>query len=126
MTITAESTLRTLVSGLKNPEEFVRRALGNMLECTRDCQVRVVLDSNTAFPDYVVEMLFDDVVDGEEIEHSQPTAFFKGRNHQGRLIEPADYDRPWSSEAMRFEEVQALIGELRNFTPKPRPKVEVG
>lgn len=63
MRIADGSTLRTLVPSLKDPIEFVRRALGSMLSCDRYGRLRVALDSNPHAPDYLVEMLVHDIVD---------------------------------------------------------------
>jgi hypothetical protein len=116
-----DATLRTALPLLRVPEEYVRNVFSNMAGMFRDCQVRLFVDSNPAWPDYVIEMLFDDVVDGEEVEVSQSLAVFNGRSHQGDLTKSDDYKRLWSTAAMNWAEVQTLLGELRGILPLTSP-----
>ncbi|RUV13036.1 hypothetical protein [Mesorhizobium sp. M5C.F.Ca.IN.020.32.2.1] len=110
VSLPGDATLRSVIEGLPNAEEFVRSVLHNMTGYYRDCQVRLARDVNPKWPDYLVEMLF---FENDEIAGVQVTAVFKGRSHKGELADAVNTNRPWSSTSMRFEEVQALRGELR-------------
>ncbi|MGR9415880.1 hypothetical protein [Rhizobium leguminosarum] len=93
--------------------------VGNMTGCHKECQVRIALDSSPRFPDYLVEMLFYDDDNGEEVVYAQSLAVFSGRTHKGDLVDDRNISRLWSSQAMTYLEVQTLLGELRGLLPSP-------
>jgi hypothetical protein len=101
------------VEFLKHPEEFVRNVLKNMEGYFRECQVRLARDSTPSRPDYLVEMLFYDEEDDIDVTIPQSIAVFVGRNHSGDLIDAMNSSRVWSTQAMKFEEVQMLLGDIR-------------
>ncbi len=111
----SDCTFRSISGELKDATEFVRSAFHNMTGCNQDCQVRIALDSNMRFPDYRLEMLFEDEEDGETIIHAQPIAVFSGRNHKGTLSDAGNLSRPWSSAVMSYKQVQRMLGELRGI-----------
>ncbi len=115
----SDCDFRSISDELKNPTEFVRAALGNMAGCSQECQVRIALDSNVRFPDYRLEMLFEDGDGGETIIHAQSIAVFSGRKHEGTLSDASNLSRPWSSAAMTYAQIQQLLGELRGILSPP-------
>ncbi|RVQ04150.1 hypothetical protein [Sinorhizobium meliloti] len=110
----ADCTLWSLRGSLKDPKEFVRQVLGNMTGHQRDCQVRLALDSKPSGPDYRIEFFIYDTIEGEQVAFPQTAAIFKGRAHTETLYDGTELDRPWSAEAMTFQEVQHLLGQLRS------------
>lgn len=115
----ADATLRSIVGNLKNPEEFVRAVFANMRGGRDEYGMRVALDSNPAAPDYCVEMYFEEQNSAGkwEIVGCQFLVAFAGRNHKEVPLESeSESVRPWSSESMPWESVQALLGELRGVT----------
>lgn len=113
-----DATLRSIVSQLTEPEEFVRAVLFNMRGGKLDMQVRLALDTKASAPDYLLEMLFDDMIDGEEVEIPQSLVVIRGRSHKD-LPSPESFFRPWSDVAMKYADVQQLLGEIRGILPKP-------
>lgn len=118
-----DATLRSIASGLKHPEEFVRAVFANMRGGRDDMGMRIALDSNPAAPDYCIEMYFEErTVTGEwEVVGSQFLAAFVGRNHREVPLTDDESARPWSNAAMSWENVQALLGELRGVSIPPKP-----
>ncbi|MBX5175329.1 hypothetical protein HJB77_03335 [Rhizobium lentis] len=115
--LSSDSTIRSVKTELKDAMEYVRSAFGNMAGYHKDCQIRLALDSSPRFPDYLVEMLFYDDEDGQEIVRAQTMAVFSGRTHKGELLDDKNISRPWSSQAMSYLEVRTLVGELRGILP---------
>ncbi|MGO7531701.1 hypothetical protein [Rhizobium leguminosarum] len=107
-----DSTLRTLNDVIRSPENFARDVLGNMVGFQRDCQVRLALNSAAKAPDYAVEFLIYDDIDGEEVAFPQTAGVYLGRGHRAVTYDGTVLDRPWSQTAMKYTEVQQLIGEL--------------
>lgn len=116
---TAAGCVHCIHRVLADPTEFVRRVLDNMTGYHQECQVRLVIDSAPARPDYGVEMLFEDEVDGERVDIPQPMTVVPGRTHAAVLAIDVPESGHWSSEAMTFAEVQQLLGELRGFQNEP-------
>ncbi|PYE88765.1 hypothetical protein C7477_106138 [Phyllobacterium leguminum] len=110
-----DATLVTIMGLVDNQTEYVRAVLGNMRGYDKDCQVRLSINSNPRRPDYLIEALFYDAIDGEDVAHPQSVAIFNGRTHKGALAVEDTKRRLWSSHAMRFEAVQRLLGELRGL-----------
>jgi hypothetical protein len=108
----ATSTLATLAAEINNAENFARDVLGNMTGHKRDCQVRLALNSAAKAPDYAVEFLIYDDIDGEEVAFPQTAGVYLGRGHRAVTYDGTVLDRPWSQTAMKYTEVQQLIGEL--------------
>ncbi|MHA6641369.1 hypothetical protein [Mesorhizobium sp. A623] len=114
----SDATLRSIASGLKHPEEFVRAVFANMRGGRDDQGMRVALDSNPAAPDYCIEMYFEERnASGEwETVGHQFLVAFSGRNHKEARRQEDEVSRAWSSEAMSWGCVQALLGELRGIS----------
>ncbi|MGO7269816.1 hypothetical protein ACCS56_17585 [Rhizobium ruizarguesonis] len=108
----ATSTLATLAAEINNAENFARDVLGNMTGHKRDCQVRLALDTTVKWPDYRIEFFIYDDIDGEEVAFPQTAGIYRGRGHRAVPYDGKEHDRPWSHAAMRFAEVQQLIGKL--------------
>ncbi|WP_376702526.1 hypothetical protein RQ479_21280 [Mesorhizobium sp. ISC25] len=89
----------------------------------KDIQIRVGVCGNPKFPNYVLEQLF---FDNDEPEHPGcpvTMAIYNGRTQKEfDYNQLGEYSESWSSAAMTFVEVQALIGELRapRIAVKPR------
>ena len=113
------STLASAAENCRKPTEFVRSVFANMAGYHKDSQVRLALDSNPRFPDYLIEMLFSDEEEGESVLHAQSIAVFSGKDHVGALTDEINIRRPWSSEAMSYTDVRQLLGRLRGILPSP-------
>ncbi|MCV3737922.1 hypothetical protein OCK02_17100 [Rhizobium sp. TRM96647] len=115
--LAADCDLETIAGSLRDAVEFVRSVFANMAGYSKDCQVRIALDSNPRCPDYLIEMLFHDEEGGHAIVHAQAIAVFSGKNHVGALADDANIRRTWSSSAMTYSNVQQLLGRLRGVLP---------
>lgn len=114
----ADATLRTIVNLLANPEEFVRAVFANMRGGRSDTGVRIALNSNPKWPDYCLEMHFEEQneIGDWEVVGASIMAEISGRSHKELPYTDHRCDRAWSSAVMSWEDVQLLIGELRGFT----------
>jgi hypothetical protein len=119
--LTGEETIRDIVSSLGNAEKYTRGVLENMAEFRRqglDSVVRIGTTGEGIYPFYRL-----DPVDSETLgamdnlsQFLEEMAIFNGRNH--KRMEWTAHDirgENWSVGEMAFEEVQALLGELRKF-----------
>lgn len=110
-----DCTLRSLAHQMSAPVEFVRAVFANMAGYQQDCQARLALNCKAARPDYQIEFLIYDEIDGEEVIIPQTAAVFIGSKHIEPTYDDATLDRPWSSHAMTWLEVRQLLGELRGL-----------
>lgn len=108
-----DRTINDVVASLKDPVEYVRRVFDNMRGYHRDCQVRLALDRKSNPPDYIIDMLIYDEIDGQEAIIPQSIAVFSGRTHNCEEDPEKNMNRLWSETAMTWIEVQALLGKLR-------------
>lgn len=108
------ATLATVVDGLAEPEEYVRRIFSQMGKRREDIQVRVSIASDTEAPDYIFDECMGEPADPDDRGHPVPMAAFSGRTH--RPLSCAKTDRPlnWSTSAMSWQQVQDLLGRLRH------------
>ena len=81
----------------------------------RDCQVRLAVETKGKFPDYLIQMLIFDEETGTEVIHEQSICVCSGRRHDAEVAGADNLMRLWSSAAMRYEDVQQLLGELRGL-----------
>jgi hypothetical protein len=114
--IPTNATIRDICGTLLQPEEYVRKVLDNMASCQRNkkasATVRLGILGEGKAANYRVEYPSPDAGDGSPAIY----ALFKGLGH-GKLAEDdAVLGRTtWSSETTTFAEVQALLGQQRNF-----------
>lgn len=113
----ADATLGSIVGKLKDPEEFVRAVFANMRGGRSDMSMRVALDSNPARPDYCIEMYFEERNSAGEwkVIGCSTIAELSGRTHRELPYIENGPARLWSNAAMSWQEVQALLGELRGI-----------
>jgi hypothetical protein len=107
---------------LDRPEQYVRRVFGNMVEYRKEHGTAVVRIGRTGrgiAPHYRVQVEHSAI--GEVAGHfnDDPSEYFMafhGRSHQ-QLEWGARELRTehWSSRAMIYDDVQALLGKLRGF-----------
>jgi hypothetical protein len=113
-TLPVDATIASVIDGINAPVGYLRSVLHHMRGYRQDCQVRIKTNSSPAYPDYLVEELFYD----DSVEHTgQPVLMelYQGRTHKAypSSVEHNPYNsREWSTAAMNYREIQALIGEL--------------
>lgn len=138
MPLDSDVTLRDLVNAqtLNEPVSYVRGVLGNMMECRKQfgtATVQLGITGEGRSPHYHVSPAPDPDEDVDSfIEYfftamrtghdpKQRYAAFHGMNHERMNIEPGELRHThWSSERSDFEEVQAMLGELRGVMPRRR------
>ena len=121
MPIPPDSTIASVHKAglLEDPEGYVRGVLENMGPCRRRhgaAYARIGVEGDGKAPNY-------------QIEHEQhagvppPASIFgafRGRGHKPLVENEALQRHTWSTDAMPFDQVQSLLGEIRNF-PKRSP-----
>lgn len=112
--IAADATLEDVLPTLLKPEDHVATVLATMQPCRRqhgNAHVRIGITGTGKVPYHKVVYIDDD---GTE----QLFGSFDGHNPDaGHKV----HDSTWSSRSMSFVEVQALIGRIRGYKPKPSP-----
>lgn len=112
MTIRRDATLRDAKSGLADPEHFISQAFGVMHRIAKDhgdVRLRLGVTGTGQFPNYRIE----DANSGEAV------AALNGANHEPWPEgEKFDGVGTWSESTMSKQEVEELLGEIRNFSRK--------
>lgn len=112
MGLPKDSTLRTVMPMLADPDAFVSRAFGVMHRQTREhghVAMRLGITGTGQFPNYRIE----DAATGRAI------VAIDGANHEPWPEgERFDAIGTWSEATMSREDVEALLGEIRNFKRK--------
>jgi hypothetical protein len=113
---------------LADPEEYVRRIVGSFVEHSFDKQrseIRIGVSGRGIYPNYSIivpcepeERVFEGQGVSFEITSSvRKRLVFNGQSHR-EILEESNWGESWSSAAMSFAEVQALLGDLRQFKRK--------
>ncbi|HLZ67405.1 MAG TPA: hypothetical protein VKQ29_14320 [Aliidongia sp.] len=103
------ATISDALPALADKVEFVRAILGNLMDCKRahgNANVRIGIAGTAKIPSHKVSYL-DPA--GEE------TIFGAYAGKTPTKDDELVRDDAWSNASMSFLEVQALLGELRNF-----------
>ncbi len=108
MKLATDATLRDLLSRLADPDAFVSRTFGVMHKAAKtygDVRMRLGITGTGQYPNYRIED-----ADG------QPLMAINGANHEpwpeGETFDGAG---TWSQASMTKQEVESLLGEIRNF-----------
>ncbi|MET3591828.1 hypothetical protein ABID26_001212 [Mesorhizobium shonense] len=116
LTLPRDATVATVLSGLVDAEEYVRRIFERMRNGKFD-QVRIGVRSCIERPDYILDEFFKD---HEDPDPGQPVPMeaYSGKTHR-----PVSYARwkdsdNWSRAGMTTAEVQKLLGHIRGWTPR--------
>ena len=109
-----DATVDDLIGSLDDPEDYVRRALGNLqTEVTKDPNSRLTIGitSYGVYPDYKIDAPVE--VKKLDMQHTAPFKVFSGRTHQ-ELLDPSSvrYEH-WSAASTSLVELQALLNNLR-------------
>lgn len=112
MRLDPDATLRSVISSLLDPDDFVSRAFGVVHVATKEhgsVLMRLGVTGTGKLPNYRL----DSAATG------QPIVAIDGNNH-APWAGPSDISRPdnWSTATMTKGEIEALLGELRNFKRK--------
>jgi hypothetical protein len=109
-----DATVDDLIGSLDDPEDYVRRVLGNLqTEASRDPNSRLTIGitSYGVNPDYKI----DAPVEGKKLDmrYMTPIKVFSGQTHQ-ELVDPSsDRYEHWSSASTSLVELQVLLDQLR-------------
>jgi hypothetical protein len=107
------ATLATVVDGLAEPEEYVRRIFAQMGKQSESLLVRVSIVTDTEAPDYIFDECMEEPEDPNERGPTMVLAAFNGRTHKMLTDEKTERPQDWSGEAMSWKEVQDLLIGLR-------------
>jgi hypothetical protein len=115
----SDARIPDVLHTLSNPEDFVRGIVGNFINegFDRDeAVIRIGISGTGAAPHYCLEQgSKTSAVPNVGTGHSR-RAVFHGRSHKPILDDDPKGIR-WSSAAMTFLEVQAILGSLRTRKP---------
>lgn len=108
MNLPKNATLRDLLSTLDHPDAFISKAFGVINHATKEHGVvvmRLGITGTGKAPNYRIESA-----------NGEPIRAFNGANHEpwpdGESFTGRD---TWSDETMSKADVEALLGEIRNF-----------
>ena len=136
MPLADDVTLRDVVNAntLNEPERYVRGVLGNMGDCRRrfgTATVQLGITGDGRSPNYQVSPARDPDEDVEAWldyyveamttgnDPKQRFAAFNGMSHKQLAFGANELRyKHWSDERSDYEEVQALLGELRGYSSK--------
>jgi hypothetical protein len=113
-----DATIATVVDGLAEPEEYVRRVFASMGKRSRLMQVRIGVRSDPEAPDYMLDECTGepaDPTDPNDQGQPVPMEAYNGRTHRELAFAKADDRDNWSNERMTWAQVQALLGRLRGL-----------
>ncbi len=113
-----DATVATAFPGLVDAEEYVRRIFKRMRAGKLD-QVRIGVRSGVERPDYILDEFLKDHGDphpGQPV----PMEAYNAKTHR-----PVSYARwedsdNWSCVGMTTAEVQKLLGDIRDWTPRSK------
>jgi len=120
-----DSRIEDVLPTLKDPEEYVRGILASFIHgqfSQDEAIIRIGVSGGGIAPHYCIEQGRETVklggqmhplLEGKEIEAHLRRAAFDGRTHKP-ILEDQPKGMGWSSEAMTFAEVQAILGHLRS------------
>lgn len=111
--IPKDATIRDVLPTLSNKEEYVRVVVGHMSECRTQHQnafVRIGVTGQGKIPSH--KIVYDDP--------AGPEVFFKAWGEETLFTDVKIHQDTWSTERMSWEEVRAVLGEIRSFKPAKR------
>lgn len=114
----SDARVQDILHTLSNPEDFVRGILGNFLNEKFDRNegvIRIGVSGTGVAPHYCIEQGSSTSTVpslGLEINRYARRAVFHGRSHKP-ILDDQFKGISWSSSAMTFAEVQAILGSLR-------------
>jgi hypothetical protein len=109
-----DATIRSEMHKLGNRKGYIRGVFGRVHECKTihgNATVRIGVEGKGLMPYYRV--LFVNSDDGAEVIFGA----FYGDSHAEFKTDEAPNKR-WSSASMTYDEVEQLLGEIRNFKRK--------
>lgn len=113
--ITSDATLADVRHSLLNPERHVATVLGTMSPCRKEwgnAHVRIGITGEGKVP-------YHKIVYVDEGGVEKLYAAFDGKNKNEDYI---THEKTWSTKSMSFEEVQALLGDIRGFVSVGKPQ----
>ena len=112
MAVKPDARITDIIERLVDPVEYVRAIVGSFVEHSFDKErsaVTIGVSATGLYPNYFI-------AEPSESEAGLRRRVFNGRSH--RESPDVWWAESWSSAAMTFAEVQALLGELRRFKKK--------
>jgi hypothetical protein len=115
----SDARIQDILHTLSNPEDFVRGILGNFINegfNQDEAVVRIGISGTGAAPHYCIEHGSETFAPlpglSLEVNRYGRRAVFHGRSHNP-ILDDQYKGISWSSAAMTFAEVQAILGSLR-------------
>jgi hypothetical protein len=109
-----DATIDDLVGSLDDPEDYVRRALDNLLAAGRkepNSRLTIGITSYGVYPNYKIDTPLE--LEKLDNKHKAPPKVFCGQTHQ-EFADPSKVrDEHWSAASTSLIELQALHSNLR-------------
>jgi len=120
-----DARITDIIGTLADPEEYVRGIVGSFIVHSFDKQrseIRIGVSGRGIFPNYsIVEPCEPEElnIEGQGVSLKITSSVgkrmvFHGQSHR-EILEDSAWGESWSPAAMSFAEVQALLGDLRQF-----------
>jgi hypothetical protein len=108
-----DARITDIIESLADAEEYVRGIVGNFIQYSFDKEqssVTIGVSGSGLYPNYFL-------LEPSETPPGRRRMAFNGRTHR-EILEDSFWGESWSTAAMRFAEVHALLGKLRQFKKK--------
>jgi hypothetical protein len=124
-----DARITDIIESLADAEEYVRGIVGSFIEHGFDKQrseIRIGVSGRGIYPNYSIiepcepqETVIRDHrgVPLKITKSVQSRIVLNGQSHR-EILDDSSWGENWSTAAMSFAEVQALLGELRRFKKK--------
>jgi hypothetical protein len=110
-TLPEDATVENILPSLTDQDDYVSGLFGKLRKAnqqTGNAVVRIGITGKGRHPAYRIEHPGNDI---------QPEPF-DGQLHRAFTDVKATYDENWSTQTMTYQEIEDLLGRLRNFTRK--------
>jgi hypothetical protein len=104
-----DARIAEIIETLSNAEEYVRGIVGSSIQHSFDKErssVTIGISGTGLYPNYFTQ-------EPSETAPGRRSMVFNGRSHR-EILEDSFWGESWSSAAMSFAEVQALLGHVRD------------
>jgi hypothetical protein len=108
-----DARIADIIETLSDAEEYVRRIVGSSIQHSFDKErssVTIGISDTGLYPNYFIQ-------EPSETAPGRRRMVFNGRSHR-EILEDSFWGESWSSAAVSFAEVQALLGHLRERKKK--------
>lgn len=119
MMLAPDVTIANIAELLEDPEEYVRRALGNLRAATAEepqAVITIGITGKGTYPNYKIDRRrVEELWPGANLNFVDTARVYSGRTHQ-LLVDPDTVrEEHWSTQSMGFNDLRSLLGEIRKL-----------